>query len=423
MAARRWKGIDVSVGSRVLVRHVGEVEFHERLITAFRADRYPVMLTPQEDHYVHPDEDIEEVVMCGVRGGIPAAVRASGVYVQRFTGGYSAEELRQVFDEGAGIAAEGVPETRPSRRLTGKGPADRRPLLPLAAGDVPVVEVGESAKESEGGVWTLVTPMGSMSIGTDMSNCRRVAEWKNHGLVLVGGEVGQVQKMELSEVLGYSETRLLELRECLGVPAGTTTPRAVENDDLNSEEARVLKPLWNRQGVRFRGFGDAVGMFDPQDYEDWPLSIPRTAAWVCGEIAKLNFGPNARHEKWKNDNRLVDDDACVVEHEILSEILELSTCYDQLDISNLAGHERLCRRLQFVEEGYRQRLEEKRMATNKDLTATLSEHFSGRPRMAGGAIVSPALLKHAAEKAALDNDIVKQQRKAAETRALLKNKK
>eukprot|EP00973_Karenia_brevis_P038387 5292863-Karenia_brevis.AAC.1 len=88
--------------------------------------------------------------------------------------------------------------------------------------------------------------------------------------------------------------------------------------------------------------------------------------------------------------------------------------YDQLDVSNLASFERLLRWLQFIEEGYRQKLEDKRLEKVKDTTAALSEHFGGRPRMAGGAIISPALLKYVSEKAAQDNELVKQQRKAAE---------
>ncbi len=35
--------------------------------------------------------------------------------------------------------------------------------------------------------------------------------------------------------------------------------------------------------------------------------------------------------------------------------------------------------------------------------------------------MSPALLRHAAERAAQDNDVLKQQRKAAELRGLLKH--
>eukprot|EP00973_Karenia_brevis_P052464 7289783-Karenia_brevis.AAC.1 len=111
-----------------------------------------------------------------------------------------------------------------------------------------------------------------------------------------------------------------------------------------------------------------------------------------------------------------------MEHDIGSEIVEMAVIYDQLDISNLASFERLLRRLQFIEEGYRQKAEEKRLDKARDVTSAMAEHFGGKPRMAGGAIVSPALLKHGSEKAAQDNDILKQQRKAAEVRALLKKK-
>ncbi len=60
------------------------------------------------------------------------------------------------------------------------------------------------------------------------------------------------------------------------------------------------------------------------------------------------------------------------------------------------------------------------MEKASDLTVFMVGNFSGKQRMAGGAIVSPALLKHAAERAAQDHDILKQQRKAAEVRGFLK---
>ncbi len=74
--------------------------------------------------------------------------------------------------------------------------------------------------------------------------------------------------------------------------------------------------------------------------------------------------------------------------------------YDQLDLSNAVVAERIARWMQYIEEGERQKIEEKRMsqALQKGGSASLREHFSGRPRMAGGAIVSPALLKFAAER-------------------------
>ncbi len=73
-----------------------------------------------------------------------------------------------------------------------------------------------------------------------------------------------------------------------------------------------------------------------------------------------------------------------------------------------------------IEEGHRQNIEEKKLEKCKDLVVSMGEHFAGKPRMAGGAIVSPELLRYAATKAAEDNEILKQQRKAAEVRGLLK---
>ncbi len=88
-----------------------------------------------------------------------------------------------------------------------------------------------------------------------------------------------------------------------------------------------------------------------QEYNDWPLEPPRICGYALGEIAKLGYGPTARHEKWKTDNKLVDEDPCVVEHEVLSEAFELPLVYDQVDDCNLVCLERLARRMQFIEEG------------------------------------------------------------------------
>ena len=101
--------------------------------------------------------------------------------------------------------------------------------------------------------------------------------------------------------------------------------------------------------------------------------------------------------------------------------MELFLTYDQLDAANSAAIERLLRRVQFIEEGYRQKLEAKKGSKDGFLSG-MAEHFSGRPRMAGGVIVSSDLLKAAASGAAEMTEVIRQQRKAAEARALLGNK-
>ena len=77
---------------------------------------------------------------------------------------------------------------------------------------------------------------------------------------------------------------------------------------------------------------------------------------------------------------------------------------------------------QFIEESYRQRLEEQQVAKEKNMFSAIGRHFDGQSRNLGGAIVMPALRASAANKVSIENKMLKQQRKAAETRLLLKEK-
>ncbi len=138
--------------------------------------------------------------------------------------------------------------------------------------------------------------------------------------------------------------------------------------------------------------------------------------WWWNEISKTGMGPVNRHNVWKHENKLNDDDHLVCTHEMLSEVVELLGCVDQCDLPNLSGAESAVRQLQFVEHEVKKRAEAKRAPDN-------SEYFLGRSRRTGGALVSPELVKFVADKAQRDAQIMKQQRLANEERALLKGKK
>ena len=47
-------------------------------------------------------------------------------------------------------------------------------------------------------------------------------------------------------------------------------------------------------------------------------------AFVVSEISKTPMGPKARHHRWITDSKIGDDDVAAVEHEVLSEVLELA---------------------------------------------------------------------------------------------------
>ncbi|CAE8641626.1 unnamed protein product, partial [Polarella glacialis] len=146
-------------------------------------------------------------------------------------------------------------------------------------------------------------------------------------------------------------------------------------------------------------------------FDDWPLEGPRTMSYWCKELAKVNLDPVARHGTWRHDNTIRDDEKMGMQHEILSDILEQALCVDQLDVSNCASFECLVRHLQLIESDVKKKVESKS-------PFAMNEYFLGRNRRTGGAIISPALIKWVADKAAQDSSILKEQRKAAEERAI-----
>jgi hypothetical protein len=404
----------VRVGSRVAVKYPGSDEYHERLFTALIDDNTWTVLTRDEDHYIERRSDYVEMILLGARGGPPQALRRADVEFYRFEDFYDREQLVEIFAEGQRIAADArlaVVVAEP-RRLTGKR---------AVAGGGPALDAGGQVDANE--VFILAEPTKVRDVGADVSDQTVVGRFPPlHGsdlLMRVDGMIVRAKAVKIEEGVKWSEERRAFLRDRLGLAAGT----APETEPTFLEDARTLSVAYDARGERGRSFVSGVAALDPQIYDDWPYDPPRTTLYYAKEIGKLGFGPVARHEKWMIDNKLTQDDVGVSEHEVGSEILETLLSYDQVDISNLAGVERLVRRLQFVEEGYRQKLETKRMEKSTDFSGSMAEHFSGKPRMAGGAIVSPALLKHAATKAAEDNDILKQQRKASDVRGLLKHGK
>jgi hypothetical protein len=96
--------------------------------------------------------------------------------------------------------------------------------------------------------------------------------------------------------------------------------------------------------------------------------------------------------------------------------LELLGCVDQLDLANLAGAESLARHMQFTEHEIKKKHDAKRDFSSAD-------YFLGRQTRSGGALIHPELLKWVSEKHAKESAILKEQRKAAEERALQRGAK
>ncbi len=84
-------------------------------------------------------------------------------------------------------------------------------------------------------------------------------------------------------------------------------------------------------------------------------------------------------------------------------------------MGNLACVESAVRHLQYTEHEVKKRSEAKK-------TPDSSEYFLGRHKRTGGALICPDLLKWVSERASRDANILKEQRKVTEERALAKPK-
>ena len=107
---RRWLEAlnNAAPGDYVIVRHRGQDEWHERLLT-YRSERDDrvVMITPDEDHYVvEPAVEFDAVYTVGPREGLPSAVRKSTGLIYRFDERYGDEDLDRILAEGRDIAEE-----------------------------------------------------------------------------------------------------------------------------------------------------------------------------------------------------------------------------------------------------------------------------------------------------------------------------
>ena len=116
---------------------------------------------------------------------------------------------------------------------------------------------------------------------------------------------------------------------------------------LSESDSRVLPvQLDETTSERWRGWKSLAGMISEPLFPDWPLEGPRTTKWLVEEIAKSGGGPLQHHQRWRTQLRADVGNRSVHEHELLCMTLELSGCYDQLDLSVLAGIELVVRRLQ-----------------------------------------------------------------------------
>ncbi|CAK0855216.1 unnamed protein product, partial [Prorocentrum cordatum] len=371
---KRRSLVGLKPGDVVFVNYgVDEEPWHERLILAVVDHCCYIILTPDGDIY---------------------AETISLEYLQpvyRFSSRPVGQELQDLFEEGRAKAAEerrtmGIleDEPEPPPASAGAGASGAPPLPPLA-GSPPAGSSSELFK------WVCVARSAQVSVG----NAFMLAA-QHHTI----GDPVVLYRVEVVE----QEVEMIEhfrrLTKKDGDVEGTDTPQVRAPGVSSAEDARTLPVLRDSAGRRFRDMKSVANSSEMCAFDDWVLEGPRTALYLVKEIAKQAAGPLQRHSTWKHENKLQDDEHNAVTREMLSEILELATTFDQLDVSNLASMESLCRHIQYIE----QRIKKKREA-GKDFD--LQDYYLGRTRRTGGALMAPELQKWVAESAARDSSILK----------------
>lgn len=104
-----------------------------------------------------------------------------------------------------------------------------------------------------------------------------------------------------------------------------------------------LLGLHFRGGRRFLPLREALGSFSQQEYDDWPFQGPRLLREYLEAVDEAG-GFIAFEESWVRRSGVAEGSAQAHEHRTGSETLRLLVEFDQLDATNLAAVENLCRR-------------------------------------------------------------------------------
>ena len=193
--------------------------------------------------------------------------------------------------------------------------------------------------------------------------------------------------------------------------AGAAAAAAAPGAPAVVPDIRACPLITGLLGDRKIEFREAVARMCQTAIPTWPLEGPRTTFWVCRFMVDNGGSPLARHGRWRAEARLTNSDGGVGEHERCCRALEVMSCWDQLNLPDLAVAEMLARSVQMQEERWRDRL------SGEDPNSGLDSHlFYGTSSVRGNVCVSPALQAYVSTELAKEYSVSKERRKAGEER-------
>ena len=389
----------MEIGTKAVVFYTDDVVWHERIV-----------LLPGHDPNVYwvltPDEDIYEEDLGGKAQDGPDKVRVvppgirtlanlrKGIY--RFRGemddAFLEGKIREAFQSHA--SAEGArPELdsavvrlpsggqkqlgdlQPRRRLRGKTDIAGHPPDGASA------SLASPRPRREGVLaeaWVIVYSATGKDLGSQVTppSMSQVVtlEGKHVRLYVEDGGVIMAQGCKAEEAPDVS-------RLTKGVSGG----EAAEERDL-----RVLPIIFDSADEQWRTLSEAVLEYEELDFEDFPLQGPRTIYHDVRQLRRQGLDWLQHHESWLKKSGVRLTDRSVHEHSAICRVLNLMTSYDQLHLAHQGRPEAPSY------EG--------------------SEEIMGVKESADGALIDPALARHAARRQADRAEVMKQNRLAAEER-------
>ena len=97
-----------------------------------------------------------------------------------------------------------------------------------------------------------------------------------------------------------------------------------------------------------------LGLYRQNKFEDWPFrGDARAAKELLDAVSQSGQELNQYHAYWQQRSGVAVNSAVAHEHRLGFDYLQLFLCFDQLDASNVAGLEALCRRLLIIQKAVR----------------------------------------------------------------------
>ena len=167
-------------------------------------------------------------------------------------------------------------------------------------------------------------------------------------------------------------------------------------------DVRIMAVKFDEGDEMWRTLADAAACMKEVDFMDWPLEGVRSTKFVVKTLKRNSKTFMSSHQEWVKNSGVRSNDRAVHEHRALSKMLELLTCYDQVNVTNLAGAEVAVKRRMLIEQAYEGRPDQP--------IWTGSEHMMGYKDTETGRIIDPEAVKYQAGKLKEESQVMKEAR-------------